>query len=155
MPCVFPTSHLFFCFPLETANGWPRVIAKNGINLLDDWPFTFTNTTKVYFSEYPDPPQGDVFRYKNGRLRVILPDGRQRYLDIGNVRSQIWIDDFLVYMETFLSLSYTIISPQFILFLDSLPSTLPDLSNTCPQMSSPLLATRFGAKLPPIYFHIP
>jgi len=70
---------------LLTANGWPRVIAKNGIQLLDDWPFTFTNTTMVYFTEYPDPPQGDVFRYRVGRLRVMLPDGRQRYLDIGNV----------------------------------------------------------------------
>lgn len=61
------------------------MIAKNGIQLLDDWPFTFTNTTMVYFPEYPEPPQGDVFRYRIGRVRVMLPDGRQRYLDIGNV----------------------------------------------------------------------
>jgi hypothetical protein len=68
-----------------SANGWPRVIAKNGIQLLDNWPFTFSNTTMVYFPDYPEPPQGDVLRYRIGRVRVMLPDGRQRYLDIGNV----------------------------------------------------------------------
>lgn len=69
----------------KSANGWPRVIARNGIQLLDDWPFTFTNTTRVYFTENPDAPQGDIFRYRVGRLRVMLPNGRSRYLDIGNV----------------------------------------------------------------------
>jgi len=69
----------------SSANGWPRVIAKNGIQLHDDWPFTFTNTTMVYFTEYPDPPMGDAFRLRFGRLRVMLPNGRIRHLDIGNV----------------------------------------------------------------------
>ena len=68
------------------ANGWPRAIARNGIHLLDDWPYQFTNTTQVYFPNNPDPPQGGLFRYPYGRLRVLLPNGRERFLDIGNVR---------------------------------------------------------------------
>jgi len=65
-------------------NGWPRVIAKNGLHLLDGWPYEFTNETEVLFISYPDAPQGDLYRYNYGRLRVRLPDGRDKFLDIGN-----------------------------------------------------------------------
>lgn len=65
-------------------NGWPRVIAKSGINCLDAWPCDFTNQT-LRFDYYPDPPQGDLYRYYYGRLRVRMPDGLNRFLDIGNV----------------------------------------------------------------------
>lgn len=67
-------------------NGWPRTVAKNGVGLLDEWGFEFTNETSVWFSSYPDPPQGDLVCYVYGRTKVGLPDGRLRYLDIGNVR---------------------------------------------------------------------
>jgi hypothetical protein len=66
-------------------NGWPRVIARNGLYLLDDWPYEFTNTTQVYFqTNNPDAPQGGLFRYPYGRLRVLLPNGKERFLEIGN-----------------------------------------------------------------------
>lgn len=62
-------------------------MAKNGLHLLNDWPFDFSNETiSVYFDTYPNAPQGDIYRYEFGRIRVELPDGRSRYLDIGNVR---------------------------------------------------------------------
>ena len=130
---MYPLTH-------KLANGWPRVVAKNGIQFLDDWPFTFTNTTTVYFTEYPDPPQGDIFRYRVGRLRVMLPDGRQRYLDIGNVSLSI-----------ILILISSLGNEFFFLIIDdipSLPSTSPDMSNTCLPISLRLLEVRFGAKLP-------
>ena len=69
------------------ANGWPRVVARNGLHLLDGWPYQFTNTMNVTFASInPDPPQGGLYRYPHGRLRVTLPDGREKFLDIGNVR---------------------------------------------------------------------
>jgi hypothetical protein len=62
-------------------------VAKNGLHLLNDWPFDFSNETiSVRFEDYPDAPQGDMFRDEFGSLRFELPDGRRRYLDIGNVR---------------------------------------------------------------------
>ena len=64
--------------------GWPRVIAKAGLHLLDAWPFTFTNETQVTFDYYPNAPQGDLYRYNYGRLRVLLPNGEKRFLEIGN-----------------------------------------------------------------------
>ena len=139
------------------------MIAKNGIQLLDDWPFTFTNTTMVYFPEYPEPPQGDVFRYRIGRVRVMLPDGRQRYLDIGNVScsrmkpNQIASyavpisSSLFIVLDTIMSILTN--SPNIhVIVIDSHPSTSPDTSNTCPPMLSHSLAARFGVKLPPICF---
>jgi len=64
-------------------NGWPRAIAKNGLHLLNDWPYAFTNETSAPFTIYPDAPQGDLYRYEFGRLRLGLPEG-DKYLDIGN-----------------------------------------------------------------------
>ena len=74
---------------VSTASGWPRTIAKHGIHLLDGWPFEFTNSTgaslSFSFSIYPDPKLGDLDRYQHGRIRIRLPDGKHRFLDIGNV----------------------------------------------------------------------
>ena len=66
-------------------NGWVRAIAKNGLHFLDAWPFDFNNETRVIFTIYPEPPQGDLYREEYGRLRVRL-DGQTQdhYLDIGN-----------------------------------------------------------------------
>ncbi|KAL7537288.1 hypothetical protein ACHAXR_008774, partial [Thalassiosira sp. AJA248-18] len=70
------------------SNGWPRAIAKNGIHLLDGWPYDFTDYANSTFSYYPEPPMGDLYRYHYGRLRVNLPDGTgstiAKFLDIGN-----------------------------------------------------------------------
>ncbi|KAL7527648.1 hypothetical protein ACHAXR_002788 [Thalassiosira sp. AJA248-18] len=64
-------------------NGWPRVIAKNGIHCLDYWPCDFTDGTSTTFIYYPEPPMGDLYRNNIGYLRVNL-DGYYRFLDIGN-----------------------------------------------------------------------
>ena len=64
-------------------NGWPRSVVT-GLNLLDEWYPEVVNES-VFFPSFPDPPQGDLYRYLYGRTRVQLPDGRQRYLDVGNV----------------------------------------------------------------------
>ena len=66
-------------------NGWPRTIAKNGVGLTTDRNFVLDGV-QVYFPEFPEPPQGDLFLWVDGRTRVALPDGRRLYLDIGNVR---------------------------------------------------------------------
>ena len=66
-------------------NGWPRAIAKNGLGLLDDYGFAFTNETTLYLQSRPDPPLGDIFQWNFGRVRLALPQGA-RYLDIGNPR---------------------------------------------------------------------
>ena len=66
--------------------GFPRAIAPNGLKLADDWEFEFTDSTVLGFAWYPEPPQGDLFRFgfpSFGRIRYQLPDGRQRFLDIG------------------------------------------------------------------------
>ena len=66
--------------------GFPRAIAPNGLKLADDWEFEFTDSTVLGFAWYPEPPQGDIFRFgfpSFGRIRYQLPDGRQRFLDIG------------------------------------------------------------------------
>ena len=66
------------------SNGWPRAIAKNGLHCLDYWPCDFSDGTEVEFKSYPDASQGDLYRYAFGRLRVLMPTGKTRYLDIGN-----------------------------------------------------------------------
>eukprot|EP00581_Thalassiosira_minuscula_P008298 CAMPEP_0183702756 /NCGR_PEP_ID=MMETSP0737-20130205/764_1 /TAXON_ID=385413 /ORGANISM="Thalassiosira miniscula, Strain CCMP1093" /LENGTH=916 /DNA_ID=CAMNT_0025929427 /DNA_START=314 /DNA_END=3061 /DNA_ORIENTATION=- len=66
-------------------NGWTRAIAKNGIHLQEAWPFNFTEEgVFVKFDYFPDPPQGDIYKYSNGRIRVTTPDDRDLFLDIGN-----------------------------------------------------------------------
>ena len=70
---------------LLKTNGWPRTVARNGVGLLDQWGVDLTAETTVSFPSYPDPPQGDLYRYVYGRTRVRLSDGTFRYLDIGNV----------------------------------------------------------------------
>ena len=128
-------------------NGWPRVIARNGLHLLDAWPYQFTNTTQVYFRENPDPPQGGLYRYPSGRLRVTLPDGRERYLDIGNVREKylgICAYDVGGFSHTFPPSSYQLAK--------SLRSILMVTSSTCPRTSSRLTAVRSGTKRPLICF---
>jgi hypothetical protein len=72
-------------FSIPSANGWPRAIARNRLHLLDDWPFQFTNMTQVHFQiNNPDAPQGGLFHYPNGKLRVLLPNGGEKFLNIGN-----------------------------------------------------------------------
>jgi hypothetical protein len=61
----------------------------------------------VYFTENPDPPQGDVFRYRVGRLRVMLPDGRQRYLNIGNVS---WFQRAFHFVDAISHLSSSVVN---------------------------------------------
>lgn len=69
-------------------NGWPRTVATNGLNLLDEWYPEIVDES-VFFPAYADPPQGDLYRYVYGRTKVELPDGRQRYLDVGNVSTSL------------------------------------------------------------------
>ena len=96
--CVFVsfprmiTDACFLCILLPTADGWPRTIAKNGVNLLNEWPFEFTNSTgsplSFSFALYPGPRMGGSRgsqHQKNGRLMLLTPEGNKRYLDIGNV----------------------------------------------------------------------
>lgn len=67
-------------------NGWPRLVARNGLFLLDNWNETLTqnwNETTASFDYYPDAPQGDLYRYNFGRLRLRLPGGNY-FLEIGN-----------------------------------------------------------------------
>ena len=84
LPCCLALAHRSLPLPSSKANGWPRHVAKSGIQFLNDWPFDIAANESVYFTYYPDAPQGDLYRYHYGRLRVELPDGRDRYLDIGN-----------------------------------------------------------------------
>ena len=66
--------------------GIPRAIAPNGLRLADEWDFEFTDSTVLKFDYYPDAPQGDLYRFgwpSYGRIRYELPDGRDRFLDIG------------------------------------------------------------------------
>lgn len=70
-----------------TANGWPRVIAKNGLFCLDGWPCDefYNETERTHFYYYPEPPMRDGYSSQSfGRLRVEMSDGRKRFLDIGN-----------------------------------------------------------------------
>ena len=66
-------------------NGSPRTIAQNGIRLLDDWSYEITDDLVVTFEDYPYPSLGNLYYYPYGRAKVILPDGRDKYLDTGNV----------------------------------------------------------------------
>ena len=43
-------------------NGWPRTVAVNGVNLLDEWHPELANESSIFFPSYPDPPQGDLYR---------------------------------------------------------------------------------------------
>lgn len=66
-------------------NGVPRSIAKNGVHIINDYNYEITDNTVLHMSDYPYPLLGDLYRYPFGRVRVILPDGKERYLDTGNV----------------------------------------------------------------------
>ena len=63
----------------SSANGWPRAIARNGVHLMDEWNVQLTNVT---FADTPHPPMSQA---RPTKLRVYLPDGRERNLDISNV----------------------------------------------------------------------
>ena len=67
-------------------NGWPRSIAKNGLFLLDDWGYEFTELSQTEFDYYPEPPMGDLYREYFGRLRLTIPGVGDRFLETGNVR---------------------------------------------------------------------
>jgi hypothetical protein len=43
-------------------NGWPRTVAVNGVNLLDEWHPELANESSIFFPSYPDPPQGELYR---------------------------------------------------------------------------------------------
>ena len=97
--------------------GWPRVIAKNGLYLLDDWEPNlledFLLNQTVVFDYYPDSPQGDLYRYYYGRLRITIPGIGDRFLEIGNVSS------IRLHMILPLSFSLTQSHPPLILSLSA------------------------------------
>ena len=73
-------------------NGWARVVAKNGLHLLNEWPYEFTTETEAEFVDSPDAPLGDLYNGAYfGQLRVSLPGVGNKVLDIGNVRLYIAI----------------------------------------------------------------
>jgi hypothetical protein len=67
---------------LMKTNGWLRHVAKNGVGVVNEWGFDFTDQT-VYFTQYPNVIEGDLYRYPYGRLEVNVT-GQDKYLDIGN-----------------------------------------------------------------------
>lgn len=67
-------------------NGWPRSIAKNGLFLLDNFGYEFTESSQTVFDDYPEPAQGDLYRFYFGRVRLAIPGVGARYLETGNVR---------------------------------------------------------------------
>ena len=69
-------------------NGWPRVIAKNGLHLLNDWnptKYEFNNETEVTFGKGLAAPQGSLYNEAHfGLVRIRFSDNMARILDIGN-----------------------------------------------------------------------
>ena len=63
-------------------NGQPRAIAKNGLHLMQDYDYEFTED--LVWDTYPYPRLAEEYPY--GKARVNLPDGREVNLDVGNVR---------------------------------------------------------------------
>ena len=74
-------------------NGWPRSIAKNGLFLLDDWGYEFTESSQAVFDYYPEPGQGDLYRYYFGRVRLTIPGVGDRFLETGNVSHYVSSDN--------------------------------------------------------------
>ena len=68
--------------------GWPRLIARNGLNFLEEWvpDANYFPSKAMRFINWPDPVQGDLWRYPFGRIRVRVGEATSidRYLDIGN-----------------------------------------------------------------------
>jgi len=67
---------------LMKTNGWLRHVAKNGVGVVDEWGFDFTNQT-VYFPSNLNVREGDLYRYPYGRLLVNVTT-QYKFLDIGN-----------------------------------------------------------------------
>jgi hypothetical protein len=65
-------------------NGHVRAVARNGLGFWNDWGFEFTNETSLVIPSIIDPPQGDIFKYLQGRVRLATPSG-WKWLDCGNV----------------------------------------------------------------------
>lgn len=65
-------------------NGHARAVAQNGLGFWNDWGFEFTNETSLVIPSIIDPPQGDIFKYLQGRVRLATPSG-WKWLDCGNV----------------------------------------------------------------------
>ena len=63
-------------------NGKPRAIAKNGLHLIQDYDYEFTEDLVWYTYPYPRLAE----QYPHGRARVLLANGVQGELDVGNVR---------------------------------------------------------------------
>ena len=62
-------------------NGWPRVVARNGLNLANgNWGYDFTNGVNVTFSDYPTVKDW----YGMGWAQIQLPDGSKLDWDVGN-----------------------------------------------------------------------
>ncbi|KAL7543207.1 hypothetical protein ACHAXR_012486, partial [Thalassiosira sp. AJA248-18] len=64
-------------------NGHARAIAKNGLHLLDDFEYEFTDQN-VFWADEPYPPLGDLYMHPYGRAEIQTQDG-PAHLDTGNL----------------------------------------------------------------------